>query len=105
MAGNGTLIYGFVPGDVEPTPSAQGVGDPPAEIDTVMYDDVAALVSDVPLDRPLGRSADLRAYQRLLDGTATVAPVLPVRFGTVLTDRDAVRDLLADQHDRIVPML
>ncbi|GAA0725349.1 GvpL/GvpF family gas vesicle protein [Dactylosporangium roseum] len=105
MAGTGTLIYAFVPGDVEPTGSAQGVGDPPADVDTVTYDDVAALVSEIPLDRPLGRSADLRAYQRLLDGTATVSPVLPVRFGTVLTDRDAVRDLLTDQRDRIVPML
>ncbi|MEV0568937.1 GvpL/GvpF family gas vesicle protein [Dactylosporangium sp. NPDC050588] len=101
----GMMLYGVVPSDVEPTGSAQGVGNPPADVTTVTEDDLAALVSDVPLDRPLGRPDDLTAYQRLLDGTAAVAPVLPVRFGTVLRDAEAIRQLLADQHDMIVPLL
>ncbi|MFF5228327.1 GvpL/GvpF family gas vesicle protein [Dactylosporangium sp. NPDC000521] len=101
----GTMLYGVVPSDVEPTGSAQGVGNPPGDVTTVTEDDLAALVSEVPLDRPLGRPDDLTAYQRLLDGTAAVAPVLPVRFGTVLRDAEAVRQLLADQHDTIAPLL
>lgn len=101
----GTMVYGVVPEDVEPTSTALGVGDPPAPITTVTYRDLAALVSEVPLDRPLGRPADLTAYQKLLDGTATVAPVLPIRFGTVLDGADAVRQLLTDRHDEIAAML
>jgi hypothetical protein len=101
----GTMLYGVVPADVEPTGAARGVGDPPSAVTTVTEDGLTALVSEVPLDRPLGRPADLTAYQRLLDGTAAVAPVLPVRFGTVLRDQDAVRQLLADQHERIAPLL
>ena len=101
----GMMLYGVVPADVEPTGSARGVGDPPGDITTVTQDDLTALVSEVPLDRPLGRPDDLTAYQRLLDGTVEVAPVLPVRFGTVLRDLDAVRQLLADQHDQIAPLL
>ena len=101
----GTMIYAFVPGDVEPTDEAHGVGDPPGPVAVVDAGDVAALVSEVPLDRPLGRPSDLTAYQSLVDGTAAVAPVVPVRFGTVLTDPDAVRELLANQHDNLVALL
>ncbi|MEV7225963.1 GvpL/GvpF family gas vesicle protein [Polymorphospora sp. NPDC051019] len=96
---NGFFIYGLVPADVEPTGDARGVGDPAAPVSVVVHGDVAALVSDVPLDRPLGRPDDLRAYQTLLDGVTLAAPVLPVRFGTVARDEEAVTDLLADRHD------
>ena len=66
---------------------------------------LAALVSEIPLETPLGRPADLRAYQELLDGTAAVAPVLPVRFGTALNGPDGVTDLLATHQDRFAAAL
>ncbi|MGC5331400.1 GvpL/GvpF family gas vesicle protein [Micromonospora sp. DT62] len=101
----GLFIYGIVPSDVEPTPDAAGVGDPPGEVTAVRHDDLAALVSEVSLTEPLGRPADLTAYQELVDGTAAVAPVLPVRFGTVVTGPDAVADLLDAHHDRFAAAL
>ncbi|MFJ6166034.1 GvpL/GvpF family gas vesicle protein [Micromonospora orduensis] len=101
----GLFVYGVMPADVEATPDAAGVGDPPEEVTVIRHRDLAALVSPVPLDTPLGRSADLRAYQDLLDGTAVVAPVLPVRFGTVVTGPDAVLDLLRPHHDRFTALL
>jgi hypothetical protein len=94
-----TFVYGVVPADVEPTSDARGIGDPPAQVTMVIHRDVGALISAVSLDRPLGRPEELRGYQQLLDGTAAVAPVLPVRFGTVLTDENAVTELLAEYHD------
>ncbi|RKN38911.1 GvpL/GvpF family gas vesicle protein [Micromonospora endolithica] len=105
MADNGLFVYGIVPSDVEPTSDAEGVGDPPAEVTVVRRGDLAALVSEVGLGEPLGRPADLTAYQELLDGTAAVAPVLPVRFGTVVTGPDAVADLLDAHHDRFAEAL
>lgn len=101
----GLFIYGLVPADVEATPDAAGVGDPPGEVTVIRHGDLAALVSEVPLDAPLGRAADLRAYQELLDGTAVVAPVLPVRFGTVVTGPDAALDLIRPHHDRFAAAL
>ncbi|MEU5563834.1 GvpL/GvpF family gas vesicle protein [Micromonospora musae] len=101
----GLFIYGIVPSDVEPTPDASGVGDPPGEVTVVRHGRVAALVSEVPLQGALGRPADLTAYQELLDGTAAVAPVLPVRFGTVVTGPDAVADLLDAHGDRFAAAL
>ncbi|GAA3756678.1 GvpL/GvpF family gas vesicle protein [Micromonospora maritima] len=101
----GLFIYGIVPSDVEPTPDAEGVGTPPGEVLAIRHGELAALVSEAGLEEPLGRPADLTAYERLLDGTAEVAPVLPVRFGTVVTGEDAVHDLLAAHHDRFADAL
>ncbi|MEU2612459.1 GvpL/GvpF family gas vesicle protein [Micromonospora sp. NPDC007271] len=101
----GLFIYGIVPSDVEPTPEAEGVGSPPGEVTAIRHGDLAALVSEVGLAEPLGRPADLTAYETLLDGTVVVAPVLPVRFGTVVTGVDAVDDLLDEYHDRFAAVL
>ncbi|MEU4808725.1 GvpL/GvpF family gas vesicle protein [Nocardia fluminea] len=89
-------VYGIVPADVEPEPHATGVGDPPGEVAVVRHGEVAALVSTLASDRPLGTPQDLTAHAELLDGSAAVAPVLPLRFGAVMTDAEAVAsELLA----------
>ncbi|MDW5328267.1 GvpL/GvpF family gas vesicle protein [Plantactinospora sp. KLBMP9567] len=100
-SGAGQLLYGLVPADVEVTPQARGLGDPLGPVGTIRYGDVAALVSETPLDVRLGRPEDLLAYRDLLDGVAVTAevPVLPVRFGTVLPSTAAVTELLALRHD------
>lgn len=93
-------VYGIVPGDVQAEEDAVGVGDPPAKVEVVREGDIAALVSPIPTDHPLGTPDDLRAHANLLDGTAAVAPVLPLRFGAVVTDADAVAaELLREHHD------
>ncbi|MFG2055475.1 GvpL/GvpF family gas vesicle protein [Micromonospora sp. NPDC048930] len=102
---NGLFIYGIVPSDVEPTADAEGVGNPPGKVGAIQHGELAALVSEVGLEEPLGRPDDLTAYERLLDGTALVAPVLPVRFGTVVTGEDAVAELLEAHHERFAAAL
>ncbi|GAA3823522.1 hypothetical protein GCM10022226_50070 [Sphaerisporangium flaviroseum] len=95
-----SYIYGVIPGDVELTPETRGVSDPPGEIRLVRYEDIAAVVSDLHLSRPLGRPQDLMAHQQLLDDVAAEVPVLPLRFGAVMESPEAiVRELLAPHHD------
>jgi hypothetical protein len=99
-SGRGVYIYGIVPADVEVTEEAQGVGDPPAPVEVVRSGDLAALVSEIDTEQPLGRPEDLTAHQRLLDGTAPAAPVLPLRFGAVMTSKKSVaEELLEANHD------
>ncbi|EHY87175.1 GvpL/GvpF family gas vesicle protein [Saccharomonospora azurea] len=99
-------IYGIVPSDVETDDEVKGIGDPPGTIETVRHGDIAALVSEIPVDRPLGTPDDLTAHARILDASAGEVPVLPLRFGAVVTDRDAVTDeLLADHHDEFAAAL
>ncbi len=101
MAADATAVYvyGIVPADVEPQPHATGVGDPPGEVAVVRHGDIAALVSPLSSDRPLGTPQDLTAHEKLLDGSAVVAPVLPLRFGAVMTDTDAVESELLEANE------
>jgi hypothetical protein len=102
----GIYVYGIVPADVEVESSAEGIGDPPAAVEVIREGDIAALVSSVPTDEPLGKPDCLRAHARLLDGTASVAPVLPLRFGAVMTDEDSVaEELLRKNHDEFAQAL
>jgi len=102
----GVYVYGILPGDIEVESGATGVGDPPGDIRVVRHGDLAALVSDVDLDRPLGRAEDLFTHEELLDATSAEVPVLPLRFGAVMPDDDAVADeLLGPHHDEFAAAL
>jgi Gas vesicle synthesis protein GvpL/GvpF len=91
-------VYGILPGDVEIESGAAGVGDPPGEVRVVRHRDLAALVSDIQPDQPLGRPDDLVAHEELLDATAAEVPVLPLRFGAVVANDDAVAEELLGAH-------
>jgi len=102
----GWYVYGIVGADVEVLPETTGIGEPPAPVVAVQSGDVAALASEIDLDRPLGTTEDLMAHQRLLDDTAIAAPVLPVRFGAVLSSKEAVRqELLEPQQEAFADAL
>ncbi|GAA0380707.1 GvpL/GvpF family gas vesicle protein [Microbispora corallina] len=99
-------VYGIVPEDVEISEDAVGVGEPPGRIKLVRHGEIAALISDVDVDRPLGRAQDLVAHEQLLDAAAAEVPVLPLRFGAVVTTADAVvEELLAPHHDQFAAAL
>jgi hypothetical protein len=104
--GTAIYVYGIVPADVEVEDDAKGVGDPPTKVEVIREGDIAALVSPGPNDQPLGRPEDLQAHAQLLDGTAGVAPVLPLRFGAIMTDAESVAaELLRDNHDEFARAL
>ncbi|TNY38180.1 GvpL/GvpF family gas vesicle protein [Thermomonospora catenispora] len=87
-------VYGIVPADVETAADVRGVDG--RRVQVVRHGDVAALVSEIDPGTRLGRPDDLLAHQRLLDDAAVDAPVLPLRFGAVMTTAQAVaEDLLA----------
>lgn len=105
-AAQGIYVYGIVPADVEVEEHAQGIGDPPEKVEIVREGDIAALVSPVRTDRAFGKPDDLQAHAQLLDATAGVAPVLPVRFGSVMTDVESVAaELLREHHDEFAAAL
>lgn len=99
-------VYGIVPADVVSNQEARGVGEPQGTVEVVRVGDIAALVSEVVTDRPLGTPADLDAHANILDTTAAEMPVLPLRFGAVVASRDAVaNELLREHHDEFATAL
>ncbi|GAA1646457.1 GvpL/GvpF family gas vesicle protein [Georgenia ruanii] len=85
-------VYGIVPSDT-PVPDVAGVGGGRVRLRTL--GDVAALVSGVPDPEVIGLPAEVRAHAAVLDAVAQAGPVLPMRFGTVVPDVDALREALA----------
>jgi hypothetical protein len=85
-------VYGVVPGDVEVTADARGIGD--REVRLVRCGDVGALISEIDVGNAIGRPEDLRAHEGLLDAIVVEAPVLPFRFGAVMASESAVGDEL-----------
>jgi hypothetical protein len=99
-------VYGLLPGDVELNSQIRGIGDPPNTVRLVSTGDLAALVSSVDLSQPLGTPRDLQAHKLVLDSVVLGAPVLPVRFGTVLAGEDAVlSELLEPNRDEFTAAL
>lgn len=102
----GVYVYGIFPADVEMAGEQAGVGDPPGVLRLVRGGDLAALVSEVDLARPLGTPDDLRAHQKILDRSAAALPVLPMRFGAVLASDEAVgSELLAPHREEFAAAL
>jgi hypothetical protein len=98
----GSYVYGIlhsgqrIPDDIDPVPpGAEGAEH---GLGLVSSGPLAAVVSDISTDRPLGRREDLLAHERVLNAIAAQVPVLPMRFGAVVSDDDAVREELLDPH-------
>lgn len=84
------LVYGLVRArHPDPPEDPAGVGDPPSPVRLVRAGQVAAAVSEIG-DWTL-RDEDALGYLDVLTGLLDAGPVLPVRFGTVAPDDDAVR--------------
>ena len=100
-------VFAVVDGDVAdddwPAPGESAVQD----VRVVRSDGLAAVVGSVQADRRLGRAADLRLHDAVVaallerDGA-----VLPLRFGSVLSDERAVTgELLVAARDRFAAAL
>lgn len=101
-----SYLYGLVFSDTALESGVSGVGNPPTEVKLVPHGEVAALVSEVDLTQPLGTPEDLLAHEQLLDAIAADVPVLPLRFGAVMTNEESVvEELLAPHEDEFVQAL
>jgi hypothetical protein len=89
-------VYGVVPAAAA-APGGAGIGG--ASVETVVGRQAAAIVSDVP-------DGELEAGRADLEEALAGGVVLPMRFGVVLPNADAVRDELLERHrDQLVSQL
>ncbi|MCE3553104.1 GvpL/GvpF family gas vesicle protein [Pseudonocardia sp. RS11V-5] len=99
-----TYVYGLVRSDAELPEDLVGLG-PSGTVSTVVHEKVAAIVGDVPLDRPLGTRDDLVAHEAVVDSVAAHTTVLPMRFPAVIEEEGVLEELLEPHHDRFVRAL
>ncbi|WP_367319869.1 GvpL/GvpF family gas vesicle protein [Streptomyces sp. HUAS ZL42] len=94
-----TYVYGITASSHPTLPEGvAGVGDPPRTLRVVKEGELSAIVSDAPEGlRP--KRKDLLAHQNVLSEAGAAGCVLPMRFGSVAPDDDAVAGVLAERAD------
>jgi Gas vesicle synthesis protein GvpL/GvpF len=88
-------VYGIVEAS-STSPRGRGIAGAPLRL--VVGEDAAALVSDLGTDHVrLGRE-EILLHARVLERALKRGPVLPMRFGVVMSGPDEVRSRLLDEH-------
>lgn len=98
------FVYAVVPADLQLPDDLVGVdGQPPT---LIPHGPVAAVVGEVSPEPQPARRDDLLSYSRVVDRLAASGPVVPIQFGSILADADAVvEDLLAPQSEDFAQVL
>ncbi|WP_028800052.1 GvpL/GvpF family gas vesicle protein [Streptomyces sp. 142MFCol3.1] len=92
-----TYVYGIADADHPSLPEGmEGIGSPALTVRTVKGGGLAALVSDAP-DNLRPKRRDLLAHQNVLSEAGGGGTVLPMRFGSVANDDDAVAAALEER--------
>jgi hypothetical protein len=99
-----TYVYGLVGAGAEIPDDLPGLG-PSGRVSTIVHGGIAAIVGDVPDDRPLGTRDDLIAHETVLDTVAASVAVLPMRFPAVVEEKGVVEELLAPNEDYFLEVL
>lgn len=84
-------VYGIIKADAGSRFSVEGVGDPGSPVSSIKLRDIRAVVSDVEPSPVRGSRRNLMAHSRVLEDVSARCTVLPMRFGVVLPDEEAVK--------------
>jgi methyl coenzyme M reductase subunit D len=89
-------VYGVVRSEDASPPKGAGIDEKP--IGLVAHGNVAALISDVPVDFLEAGRDELLAHTRVLEEVIKSSVVLPMRFGVVLPDEKTINERLLDPY-------
>ena len=92
--GKGRYVYCIIRTDQPLAFGAIGIGDEPAPVYTVRFDDLSAVVSDTPLGVLDPTRDNVLAHQRVNETVMREHTVLPMSFGTMFKTRDDVTAFL-----------
>ncbi|HEX5719056.1 MAG TPA: GvpL/GvpF family gas vesicle protein [Thermoanaerobaculia bacterium] len=76
-----------------------GIGSEPADVHTVSYKDIAAVVSDTPLEVYDPTRENVLAHERVNEAVMRSYTVLPMSFSTVFKTREDIVELLRTAYD------
>jgi hypothetical protein len=100
---SGKYVYGVVPADA-PVSASRGIRG--GRVKKIGFEDLAAIVSDVPTGELEVHKDDLIGHSQVLERALQGGAVIPLRFGTVMEDSAAVRDELLERfHDGLLRQL
>ena len=82
-----------------------GIGGRGDEVSTVIYNDIAAVVSESPVISYAVSRENMLAHEKAIEEVMKTHTVLPVRFCTIAKDEGKVKKILEIEHDKFTEAL
>jgi hypothetical protein len=101
----GTYVYCVIRGEGPRTFGPIGVGIEPADVYTIEYRDIAAVVSDTPVELYEPTRQNVLAHERVNETVMRQRTVIPMSFGTVFETREDVHQLLQSAYGAFADVL
>jgi hypothetical protein len=96
---SGKYVYCIIQTDASLRFGAIGIGNEPADVHTVNYKDIAAVVSDTPLEVYDPTRENVLAHERVNEAVMRDYTVIPMSFSTVFKTSEDIIELLRTAYD------
>ena len=96
---SGKYVYCIIQTDASLRFGAIGIGNEPADVHTVNYKDIAAVVSDTPLEVYDPTRENVLAHERVNEVVMHDYTVIPMSFSTVFKTSEDIIELLRTAYD------
>src|SRR5438270_11218814 len=97
--GKGKYVYCIIQSTETLRFGPLGIGADPADVHTVNYKDIAAVVSDTPIEVHDPTRENVLAHERVNETVMRKYTVIPMSFGTVFKTRDDIIELLRSAYE------
>ena len=105
LADEGKYVYCVIKSERPLSFGLLGIGPDPAEVHTVHYRDIAAIVSTTPMVVQDPTRDNVLAHQRVNETVMQQHTVIPMSFGTVFKTDDDIMELLRSAYDAFTDVL
>ena len=95
----GKYVYCIIKADEPQRFGPIGIGAEPADVHTVNYHEIAAVVSDTPIEVHDPTRENVLAHERVNESVMRQHTVIPMSFGTMFKTRDDIIELLRSAYD------
>jgi len=101
----GKYIYCIIASNETQSFGPLGIGGRSDELYTILFDDIAAVVSNSPIISYAVSRENMLAHEKAIEEIMKKHTVLPVRFCTITGDEDKVKKILEKEHDKFAELL
>ena len=101
----GKYVYCVIYGDKPLNFGPLGIGTEPADVHTVNFKDIAAVVSDTAIAVHEPTRANVLAHERVNETVMRDHTVIPMSFGTVFKTREDIHELLRSAYEAFKDVL
>ncbi len=104
-ASEGKYVYCVIRSDQPLSFGPLGLGPEPAEVHTILFRDICAVVSNTPMVVQDPTRENVLAHQRVNETVMQKHTVIPMSFGTVFKTDDDIMELLRSAYDAFSDVL